>query len=537
MKGNKLNFVCVVVGAFATTILLVYLAKYYPIDDPSSSKPYDKYNSNAVPEGKDEFRFLLKKFLHRDELLGYLPWQSRLSLLNKNANVTESLEDVGNMVMLFHAQTRSHQSGIPSILFSHKNINSQIEWNENESLQDGDLGKINESANVFSLTLTQEKAFPSVHNILRHNGFIDCQPKTEQEIGLLKKPVSDECKLALHMHMCLNRNNLLYPEDILNLEKNQSCSEPVPLDVAYEHLLKYQHLPSISKEETPSRNWNFLQRLPKPIRIAFMFVVHGRAVDTVSRILASMYKPQHYYLIHVDTRSSYLFSRLHQICKGFSNVILSSIRFDSIWGAANLFKVYSTGISSLIPFEWDYFVNLSGADLPLHPVDELANFLANFAPRKINFLTSHGSVHEQFIQKQGFDHTFVQCDHHMHHIGERKLPPSLEIAGGSDWFMLHRSFALFSAFSPENIHPNYMTMAEQHLKGKEGVHKMFSEQTLIKEIYNLLGMDNKHATLLTQLRSYYDRSLLSAESFFHIVSTNTRLKYCSCWFDAFRVCL
>ena len=44
----------------------------------------------------------------------------------------------------------------------------------------------------------------------------------------------------------------------------------------------------------------------------------------------------------------------------------------------------------------------------------------------------------------GFDHSFVQCDHHMWVFNERVLPKSLRIAGGSDWFVLHRDFAEFT---------------------------------------------------------------------------------------------
>ena len=38
------------------------------------------------------------------------------------------------------------------------------------------------------------------------------------------------------------------------------------------------------------------------MRILFMIVAHGRAVDTVMQLLAALYRPHHHYLVHVDTQ-------------------------------------------------------------------------------------------------------------------------------------------------------------------------------------------------------------------------------------------
>ena len=54
-------------------------------------------------------------------------------------------------------------------------------------------------------------------------------------------------------------------------------------------------------------------------------------------------------------------------------------------------------------------------------------FLA--ANRERNFLKSHGHDTHKFLQKQGLDRTFLECETHMWRIGERKLP-----AGGLKFF-------------------------------------------------------------------------------------------------------
>lgn len=45
-----------------------------------------------------------------------------------------------------------------------------------------------------------------------------------------------------------------------------------------------------------------LQQLPpsKPVRIAYMLVVHGRAIRQLKRLIKAVYHQQHFFYIHVD---------------------------------------------------------------------------------------------------------------------------------------------------------------------------------------------------------------------------------------------
>ena len=49
--------------------------------------------------------------------------------------------------------------------------------------------------------------------------------------------------------------------------------------------------------------------------------------------------------------------------------------------------------------------------------------------------------HHRFIQKQGLDRTFVECDNHMWRVGTRPLPKDVTIDGGSDWIAISRRYA------------------------------------------------------------------------------------------------
>jgi len=45
----------------------------------------------------------------------------------------------------------------------------------------------------------------------------------------------------------------------------------------------------------------------KPVRICYILVVHGRALRQFRRLLRLIYRSDHYFYIHVDKRSNYLF--------------------------------------------------------------------------------------------------------------------------------------------------------------------------------------------------------------------------------------
>lgn len=57
----------------------------------------------------------------------------------------------------------------------------------------------------------------------------------------------------------------------------------------------------------------------------------------------------------------------------------------------------------------------------------------------------------RFIKKQGIDRTFYECDEHMWRIGDRKLPPTIDIDGGSDWIALNRKFCDYVLHSEDSV--------------------------------------------------------------------------------------
>eukprot|EP00045_Choanoeca_perplexa_P011775 m.126143 g.126143 ORF g.126143 m.126143 type:complete len:745 (+) comp15766_c0_seq1:143-2377(+) len=296
-----------------------------------------------------------------------------------------------------------------------------------------------------------------------------CTFASAEMTSALQRVKLPSCEARLRRAACLSQLGLLYPPQ-LSLQPMPRC---------------------ILTPSQPLKDWwtgrgvgegaavlpDELQ-VPSPTRLAFMLVVHGRNVRQIKRLLRAIYSTEHYYLIHVDARSNYMHRSLAKELKtsNLSNVRLSSFRLPSVWGASNLYEVYFRGMADMAGWVWDYFINLSGADFPIVPVDELTAFLGVTKLKQQNLLKSHGSNHPRFIKKQGLDKTFVLCDEHMYRIGDRFVPPHLAIEGGSDWFMLHRTYVDYLLSQPP---------------------------------------------LVSELRRYYDFSLLSAESFFHVVAANT----------------
>lgn len=232
------------------------------------------------------------------------------------------------------------------------------------------------------------------------------------------------------------------------------------------------------------------ETVPKPdterVRIAFLLTLNGRALRQVHRLIKALYSPNHVFYIHVDSRQDYLYRELLKLEGKFRNIRLARNRFSTIWGGASLLTMLMQCMNDLLAsdWHWDFVINLSESDFPVKPVEKLANFLT--ANKGRNFVKSHGRETQRFIQKQGLDKTFVECDTHMWRIGDRVLPEGIQVDGGSDWIALSRPFV------------KYVN-------------------------------DNENNELLKGLLTIFRHTLLPAESFFHTVLRNSQ--FCQTYVD------
>lgn len=147
----------------------------------------------------------------------------------------------------------------------------------------------------------------------------------------------------------------------------------------------------------------------------------------------------------------------------FPNIKLARNRFSTIWGGASLLKMLLSSMETLLnsTWTWDFVINLSESDFPIKTNDKLVKFLT--ANRDKNFVKSHGREVQRFIQKQGLDKTFVECDTHMWRIGERELPTGIQIDGGSDWVGLSRKFVTYIVWEKDILINGLLTIFHQTL--------------------------------------------------------------------------
>ncbi|XP_069970502.1 xylosyltransferase oxt [Penaeus vannamei] len=222
------------------------------------------------------------------------------------------------------------------------------------------------------------------------------------------------------------------------------------------------------------------------VRIAFILTINGRAVRQLKRMFKALYHKDHYYFIHVDSRQDYLYGEMLKLEQQFDNIQVSRYRLSTIWGGASLLTILLHCMEQVLlikSWKWDFVINLSESDYPIKTNEELVRFLTS--NRERNFLKSHGHDTNKFLQKQGLDRTFIECETHMWRIGERQIPMGVRVDGGSDWLCLNRDFV------------NYVV--------------------------------NSQDQLVTGLKKVYSYTLLPAESFFHTVLRNS--EYCQSFTD------
>ncbi|XP_026762839.2 xylosyltransferase oxt [Galleria mellonella] len=221
------------------------------------------------------------------------------------------------------------------------------------------------------------------------------------------------------------------------------------------------------------------------VRIVYLLTLNGRALRQVHRLINALYRSNHYFYIHVDSRQDYLHRKLMSLEKQLPNVKLAATRYSTIWGGASLLKMLLAAMKDLfrLEWQWDFVINLSESDFPIKSIESLEAFLS--MNKGFNFVKSHGREVQRFIKKQGLDKTFIECETRMWRVGERKLPRGIVVDGGSDWI----------ALSPDFV--SYVTGDRDEL---------------------LAGLD-----------IVFQHTLLPAESFFHTVLRNSR--FCNTYVD------
>ncbi|PAA87787.1 hypothetical protein BOX15_Mlig030487g1 [Macrostomum lignano] len=96
------------------------------------------------------------------------------------------------------------------------------------------------------------------------------------------------------------------------------------------------------------------------------------------KLFRAVYRPEHFYCLHVDVKSSNDFSRaasLYASC--LDNVILASPRQNVQWGFFSVLEADLACMRQLLALsdKWRYFINLTGQEFPLRTMRELVRIV------------------------------------------------------------------------------------------------------------------------------------------------------------------
>ena len=221
------------------------------------------------------------------------------------------------------------------------------------------------------------------------------------------------------------------------------------------------------------------------IRIAFILSVNGRSTRQIKRLIRLLYHRKHIYFVHVDRQNDFLFNSLTAELAGPPNVMVTDQRFATIWGGSALLEMLLNSFRILSAYEWDVVINLSESDFLIKPLSSLERYLKRFEGK--NFLKFHGQTNDAFVRKQGIEVLFVQCENRMWRLNKQRELPGVVLSGGSDWIALHRSF----------------------------VRWLIGDQ---------LVSSRAERNFVASLRTFFNYTLLPAESFFHTALVNS--KFC-----------
>ena len=128
--------------------------------------------------------------------------------------------------------------------------------------------------------------------------------------------------------------------------------------------------------------------------IAYSMLVYTN-IEQVERLLRVIYRPQNYYCIHVDQKSSGgFYTDLQQLAGCFPNVFLSERRVDMVAGQYSILEAELICMKQLLAYRWRYFINLTGMEYPLHTNWEIVQILR--AMRGANLIRSTYKRYKHF---------------------------------------------------------------------------------------------------------------------------------------------
>lgn len=193
--------------------------------------------------------------------------------------------------------------------------------------------------------------------------------------------------------------------------------------------------------------------LPKPqtqvlnasqlVRIAYFIMIHHKP-EVFKKMFQKIYTKDQVYLIHIDRKAKpKVIEEIQLYLVNFPNVyILEGINIVS--GGFSMIQAEMNGMEFLLSVSqgWDYFINLSGEDLPLKSQNIIRQFLTANNGRNYLFYYDQKFYRPDTLQR--IQNHFTELSHKISsYIYKREFMENVIPYIGGKWFILTRDTCSF----------------------------------------------------------------------------------------------
>ena len=184
--------------------------------------------------------------------------------------------------------------------------------------------------------------------------------------------------------------------------------------------------------------------------IAYLILAH-RYPHQFKRLFRSIYRPDNYYLVHVDKNSGVgLQTEIQYFLSSFSNASL--LKSESVlWGGYSIVDAELRGIEELLRMglKWEFFINLSGQDFPLQSQTFIQAFLSRNKGKDFLKVANQRTFRPETLSRIENYVTEPGANLLSPPIRKRPYLPGVTPYIGNQWVILTRKCCEFLSYNPE----------------------------------------------------------------------------------------
>ncbi len=127
-----------------------------------------------------------------------------------------------------------------------------------------------------------------------------------------------------------------------------------------------------------SKTNSYTEKIEQDFPLAYAILTYNHA-EQLDRLLRMIWRPQNFYCIHVDSKSSDAFKKaVESITSCFDNVFVSTKSERIVWAGISILQAELNCMSDLarLNSNWKYLIHMSGNEFPLKTNYELVKILS-----------------------------------------------------------------------------------------------------------------------------------------------------------------